>query len=214
MIDPEKRNAIYQSHLGGMRLREISRRFQVSRNTVRMIIRQQGAMPQTVRKDKIPIAPELLRRLYHQCDGWMQRIHQKLVEEEGIQVSYPTLTRLLRELDLSKSRKGRCDKVPDQRGAEMQHDITVYQVKLAGRSIRVIASSLSLRYCKRRYLKFYRVFNRSAMECFLHEALMFWGDTAKQCIVDNTSLAGLRGSGTRAVGQAAERAGHPARTIS
>jgi len=77
MIDPEKRNAIYQSHLGGMRLREISRRFQVSRNTVRVIIRQQGAMPQTVRKDKIQIDPDLLRRLYDQCDGWMQRIHRR-----------------------------------------------------------------------------------------------------------------------------------------
>jgi transposase len=199
MIDPEKRNAIYQSHLGGMRLREISRRFQVSRNTVRVIIRQQGAMPQTVRRDKIQIDPELLRGLYHQCDGWMQRIHEKLVEEEGIQVSYPTLTRLLRELDLGKSRKGRCDKVPDQPGAEMQHDTSLYQVKLAGRSIRLTASSLYLRYCKRRYLKFYRVFNRFAMECFLHEALTFWGYAAKQCIIDNTSLARLRGSGKRAV---------------
>ena len=29
----------------------------------------------------------LLRRLCHECDGWMQRIHEKLVEEEKIQVN-------------------------------------------------------------------------------------------------------------------------------
>ena len=56
-----------------------------------------------------------------------------------------------------------------------------------------------MRYSKRRYLKFYRVFNRFAMKCFLHEALMFWRYSAKQCIIDNTNLARLRGSGKRAV---------------
>ena len=199
MIDPDTRNAMYQLHRTGMRLREISRQFRVSRNTVRAVIRQEGAMPRTVRKDKIQIAPELLRRLYRQCDGWIQRVHEKLVEDEGIQVSYPTLTRLLRELELGKSQKARCDHVPDEPGAEMQHDTTVYRVKLAEKPTRVIASLLYLRYSKRRYLKFYRVFNRFAMKCFLHEALMFWGYASKRCVIDNTNLARLRGSGKRAV---------------
>ncbi|HVC98444.1 MAG TPA: sigma factor-like helix-turn-helix DNA-binding protein [Pirellulales bacterium] len=35
MIDPDKRNAIYQLHLAGRPLREISRQLQVSRNAVR-----------------------------------------------------------------------------------------------------------------------------------------------------------------------------------
>ena len=84
----------------GISLRQISRQFHVSRHAVRDIIRQQGAVPQRVRKDKIQIDPELLRRLYHACDGWIQRVHEKLVEEEQIQVSYPTLTRILRAMDL------------------------------------------------------------------------------------------------------------------
>ena len=99
-------------------------------------------MPQTVRKDKIHIDPELLRRLYQQCDGWLQRVHEKLVEEEGVQVSYPTLTRLVRELGLGQPAKARCDHVPDEPGVEMQHDTSVYKVKLAGHPTRVIASLL------------------------------------------------------------------------
>jgi transposase len=199
MIDPDRRKAMYQLHLAGVPLRQISRQFHVSRHTLRDIIRQQGGLPQTVRKDKIHIDAELLERLYRQCDGWLERVHEKLVEEEGIQVSYPTLTRRVRELGLGKPRNGRCDHVPDEPGVEMQHDTTVYQVELAGKPTRVVASLLYLRYSKRRYLKFYRGFNRFAMKCFLHEALMFWGCAAKQCIIDNTNLARLRGSGKQAV---------------
>ena len=199
MIEPDLRNAVYQLHLAGMPQRAIARQFHVSPHTVRKIIRQQGAMPQAMRKDKIRIDPELIRRLYHECHGWLQRVHEKLVEEEKVQLSYPTLTRLVRELELGKSRNARCDHVPDEPGVEMQHDTTVYRVELAGKPTRLIASLLYLRYSKRRYLKFYRVFNRFAMKCFLHEALVFWGYAAMQCIIDNTNLARLRGSGKQAV---------------
>lgn len=199
MIDPDRRKAIYQLHLAGTSQADIRRQFHLSPHTVQTIIRQQGAVPDSVRKDKIHIDPELLERLYHECGGWLQRVHERLVEEEKIQVSYPTLTRRVRELGLGKPRSARCDHVPDEPGVEMQHDTTVYPVKLAGQPARVIASLLYLRYSKRRYLKFYRVFNRFAMKCFLHEALMFWGYAAKQCIIDNTNLARLRGSGKQAV---------------
>jgi hypothetical protein len=199
MIDPGVRNAIYQLHVAGRPLREISRQLKVSRNRVRAVIRQQGTMSRKVRKDKIQIDPDLLRGLYHECDGWIERVHEKLVEEQGIRVSYPTLTRIIRELDPGNRAPERCQHVPDEPGAEMQHDTTVYQLKLSGQTTRLVASLLYLRYSKRRYLKFYRVFDRFAMKCFLHEALMFWGYAARQCIIDNTNLARLRGSGKQAV---------------
>ena len=129
----------------------------------------------------------------------MQRIHERLVEEQGIQVGYSTLTRILRDLELSRSQPVRCDRVPDEPGAEMQHDTSLYRLKLGLQWITVIASLLYLRYSKRRYLKFYRVFTRFVMKCFLHEALMFWGYAAARCIIDNTNLARLRGAGSRAI---------------
>jgi transposase len=199
MIDPDMRNAIFQLHQEGMSMREISRRLHVGRNAVRAIVKQQGKITRKERNDKIQIEPELLERLYRQCDGWLQRIHEKLVEEEGIQVAYSTLTRMLRDLGLSRNQPVRCDRVPDEPGAEMQHDTTIYQVRLAEKRTKVVASLLYLRYSKRRYLKFYRVFNRFAMKCFLHEALMYWSYSARQCIIDNTNLARLRGAGSRAV---------------
>jgi hypothetical protein len=142
---------------------------------------------------------DLLKRLYQECDGYAQRVHEKLVEDEGIRIQYSTLTRLLREQGLRRSQEPRCERVPDSPGAEMQHDTTSYSIPLDGVRATLIASSLYLRYSKRRYLRFYRMFNRFRMKCFLHEALMFWQHAAPVCIIDNTNLARLRGTGKDAV---------------
>lgn len=199
MIEPDKRKAVFLLHHEGMGAREIARRLGLGRNTVREIIRQGGAMATRSRKDKIQLDPEQLKRLHEECDGWKQRMHEKLVEEEGVKVTYPTLTRRLRELGIGRREKPRCDRVPDVPGAEMQHDTTVYTVKLAGVPTKLVASTLYLRYSKRLYLRFYRAFNRFKMKCFLHEALMHWGYAAGVCVIDNTNLARLRGTGKDAV---------------
>src|SRR5881275_2451815 len=108
MIEADKRKAVFLLHQEGMSIREIARRLQLSRNTVRTILKQQGEMPTYRRKHKVRIEAELLERLYRDCHGWAQRVHEKLVEEEGIQIPYSTLTRLLREMGLSKqTRQGR-----------------------------------------------------------------------------------------------------------
>ena len=199
MIEADKRKAIFLLHQEGMPLREIARRLHVSRNTVAVVIAQGGQLPKLVRSPKQKIDSQLLQRLYEQCDGWIQRMHEKLAEEQGIEVKYSTLTRRLRQLGISKSRQSRCSQVPDEPGAEMQHDTTLYRLKLGEQLHRVVASLLYLRYSKRRYLKFYRCFNRFQMKCFLHEALTYWGYVPRQCIIDNTNLARLRGTGAQAV---------------
>ena len=156
-------------------------------------------MPTCRRQRKVRIEAELLERLYRECQGWAQRVHEKLAEEEGIQVPYSTLTRLLRQLGLSKEPSRRCDRVPDTPGAEMQHDTSPYWIRLGDTPTHLIASLLYLRYSKRRYLEFFRVFNRFRMKCFLHKALMFWRYAGAVCIIDNTNLARLRGTGQNAV---------------
>jgi hypothetical protein len=65
--------------------------------------------------------------------------------------------------------------------------------------VKVVASLMYLRYSKRRYLQFYRRFNRFTMKCFFHEALTHWGYAAPVCVIDNTNLARLRGTGNNAV---------------
>lgn len=199
MIEADKRKAIYLLHQEGMAVREIARRLGVSRNTVDAIIAQGGQMPQVVREVKVPIDPELLQCLYNECEGWIERMHERLAEEEDIHIPYPSLTRRLRQLGISTPKAERCSQVPDQPGAEMQHDTTVYRLKLGQKIVRAAATVLYLRYSKRRYLKFYPSFNRFRMKCFLHEALTYWGYVAPLCIIDNTNLARLHGTGANAV---------------
>ena len=200
MIAADKRQAVYLLHQDGMSLREIAHRLHLSRNTVRAILKQKGEMPLGPHQDGIRIEEDLLRRLYADCKGWMERMHEKLVEEEGLDVSYSTLRRRVHELGLGQGREQqRCDRVPDVAGAEMQHDTSPYRVQLGTTTTVLIASLIYLRYSKRRFLRFYRRFNRFQMKCFFHEALRFWGYAAKICIIDNTSLARLRGTGADAV---------------
>jgi transposase len=199
MIDQDKRRTIYFLHKEGMSLRKISRQMNVSINTVVSIIDQKGLMPDTQRKDKILIDTELLRKLNKKCSGWNQRIHEILTEEYGIEIGYSTLTRMMREVEPASNKTSRCDQVPDKPGEEMQHDTTTYMLHIGEKRIRVVASIIYYRYSKVRYLKFYRSFNRFNMKCFLHEALMFWGYAAPTCIIDNTNLARLSGTGKRAI---------------
>ena len=200
MIETDKRKAVFLLHQEGQSVREIARLLGLSRNTVKLIIQQEGAPPPSrPRADKQQLEEELLRRLYHQCQGWVVRVREKLVEEEAVQVSYSTLKRRLRELGISAPPQTRCAHVPDEPGAEMQHDTSPYQIQLGGTRTRLIASLLYLRYSKRRYLQFYRAFDRFKMKCCFHQALMFWGAAARRCIIDNTNLARLRGTGANAV---------------
>jgi len=199
MIDVNKRKAIFLLHNEGMGVREISRKLRVSTNTVSNIIVQKGRLPDTIRQDKINVDPELLRTLHAKCNGYVRRIHEILTEEEGVLIGYSTLTHNIRELNLGQPKNQRCDRRPDEPGAEMQHDTSPYTVKFGTNRVKVVASVIYMRYSKMRYLKFYRSFNRFAMKCFIHEALTFWGHAAPICIIDNTNLARLWGTGKNAV---------------
>ena len=77
MIAADKRKAVFLLHQDGMPVREMARRLKLSRNTVRTIIAQAGAMPQGVRADKQQVEGELLRRLYQACDGWVARMRRR-----------------------------------------------------------------------------------------------------------------------------------------
>ena len=198
MIGPDRRRAIYLLSKEGMGVREIARRMHISTNTVKAIIDQGGELPQTVRGDRIDIDEDLLRRVFKKCHGRVQRTHEVLAEEHGIRIGYSTLTRMIRELGFGKSQR-RCHRVPDEPGAEMQHDTSPYRIRFADKTVLVQGSLLYFRYSKIRYLKFYRSFDRFRMKCFLHEALMFWQYAAGTCIIDNTNLARLHGTGSSAV---------------
>ena len=172
MIDKQTRATVFHLYQNGMAIREISKRFTVNRNTVKTIIAQKGKVPERVRKDKINVDDKLLGVLYAECDGYVQRMHEILTEEKNVKISYPTLVRRVAETGLSSTPKDdRSDQREDIAGEEMQHDTSDYKLMVGDKKIKVIASVIYFRYCKMKYLKFYRHFNRFNMKCFFHEAL-------------------------------------------
>lgn len=197
MIEPDKRKAIFLLHQEGMPLRELSRRLGLGRNTVRRVIAQEGRL--RPRSFTPAVNADLLRQLYQECNGYAQRVFEKLQEEHGLRIKYSSLTRWLRQLGLSLPATSRCDRVPDEPGAEMQHDTSPFTIALGQTPTKLQASLLYLRYSKRRYLQFYRAFDRFQMKCFLHRALLHWGYAPGICVIDNTNLARLRGLGAEAV---------------
>jgi transposase len=201
MIESDKRKAVFFLHQEGMSIRQIARNLSLSRNSVREIIKEGGNPIIIHRADAKRVDPTLIAELYKDCQGYVQRIHEKLIEENDIKIGYSTLVRLVRSMGLgADTKKNRRDaKVPDEPGEEMQHDTSPYVIDVGGGKMRVIGSSLYLRYSKMRYLKFYPSFNRFRMKCFFHEALTHFGYTAGKCIIDNTNLAVLKGTGQNAV---------------
>lgn len=181
-----------------MGIREIGRRLGISRKAVRKIITEDGELPRIVREDRIAVDPARLRDLYAACKGYVERMHDCLCKE-GIEIGYSTLTRHVRELKLGEPEDKRAERHPDRPGKEMQQDTSPYVVKLAGQPTHVVGSQLYLRYCKKRYLKFYPNFTRFRMKCFFHEGLMHFRRSCPKCIIDNTNLAVLRGTGPNAV---------------
>ena len=197
MISENIRETIRTLYESGKTKRGIARFLNIDIKTVRKIISSESDCLKT-RKDKIIIPEERLKELYQSCEGYVQRMYEILAEEDGIEIGYSTLTRLVREQFPSKSAE-RCKSFPDIPGEEMQHDTSVYYLKIGDRKIKIICSGLYFRYSKMRYVKFYPRFNRFLMKCFFHEALIYFGYSAGICIIDNTHLAVLHGTGERAV---------------
>ena len=202
MIEANKRQAIYELYkTGNMSARALSMQFKLSRNTIRKIIREKGQLPayQSTHRQDERLSEELLGEVYKTCQGYAQRTAEVLLEEYDIRIGYSTLTRLLRKSGISQPARQRCDSHPDIAGEEMQHDTTVHTIKIGDKQLKLTASLLYYRYSKTRYLKYYPCFTRFQMKCFFHEALLYWGYSAKTCIIDNTNLARLCGIGKNAL---------------
>ena len=198
MIHADKRQAAQTLFSEGRSKKEISRLLNISPKSVRRLLKNNGATTPP-RQDKIAVNEELLRQTYVACNGFRQRIYEVLTEEHGLKIGYSTLTRLLRDSGIGRKHQHRYAHMEEVPGAEMQHDTSPHRVKLGTETVLVQCSSLYLRYSKMRYIQFYRSFNRWRMKCFFHEALVKWGYAARTCVIDNTNLAVLHGTGKAAV---------------
>ncbi len=196
-IPEERRKTVRMLFDEGKGKKEIARLLNMSPKTVRKIIGTEDA--QYIRKQSgQTVDVRLLDELYRFCGGYASRMQEVLKEKHGIEIKYSTLTRLLRTNGIGQKANKRVHHFGDVIGAEMQHDTTGYSLEIGGRRRKVVCSGLYMRYSKVRYVQFYSGFNRFRMKCFFHQALTYWGYAAAECVIDNTNLAVLHGTGREA----------------
>ncbi len=195
-IPEERRKTVRMLFDEGKSKKEIARLLNMSVKTVRKIISGEDVRPE--RRCSLEVDVNLLAEIYSQCDGFASRMQEVLKEKHGIEMKYSTLTRHLRTHGIGQKVNKRVHHFGDIPGAEMQHDTTVYSLEIGGRRRKTVCSGMYLRFCKMRYIKFYFSFNRFRMKCFFHEALTHWKYAAEKCVIDNTNLAVLHGTGSEA----------------
>ena len=100
MVSLENYDIILALHKSGESARSIARKIGLSRGTVGKIINGPPQMPVPLKDNQGLIPEEKLREYHAMCGGWIQRMHEKLNDEEGLSISYSSLTkRLVKKTD-------------------------------------------------------------------------------------------------------------------
>jgi hypothetical protein len=187
VLDQSLRIAILELHKKGHGIRGISRAMKLSRGAVRDVVRAANAdVPRLARAEKAGAHEADIRELYERCKGNLVRVHEELAIA-GAQLSYQALTGFCRRHGIGYE--------PKKPGQEMQHDTSPHLAHLGGVERRVQTASLVLCYSRMRFIQLYPTFNRFICKLFLHDALQFFGGAAKSCMIDNTHVVVLRGTG-------------------
>ena len=171
----------------GHSLREISRLLALSRNTVRRILRA----PAESAAETLPCDEATLGRLkaaFARARGNVVRVRE-LLADDGLEVSYSTLTRWVREADL-RGPPRRAGEYTFGPGQEMQHDTSPHRVTFApaDKPVSVQCAGLVLAYSRRLFIQYYPRFTRFEAKAFLLEAARFMAGVCPVCIIDNTSV--------------------------
>jgi len=195
MIPDEKRQTILLLAKEGVKLREICRKMDVSRNTVRGVIRHPEPKPAHEHDAQLLI---WIRETFSSCRGNAVRMAEVIKDNHDLDVSYSTLTRIIREQQLRK---------PPQRsgtytyalGAEMQHDTSPHRISIGDTTVTAQCASLVLAYSRKVYIQYYPNFTRFECKVFLDDAMRFMDGACPRCMIDNTCVVLASGCGADAV---------------
>src|SRR5215468_9563191 len=148
MQDRDTRNAILQLRARGHGIRRIARDLQVSRGTVKRVLKAGTAeVPTLERQEKAEAHEAKILELYARCQGNLVRVCEELTAA-GIVLAYPTLTGFCRRHGIGQEPKERTGQYTFEPGEEMQHDTSPHDVTIGGKRRRVQCASLVLCYSR------------------------------------------------------------------
>ncbi len=132
------------------------------------------------------------------CKGNLVRVHEEL-EAAGAELSYQALTAYCRRHGIGHEPPQPAGQYPHQPGNEMQHDTSPHPAHIGGREQKVQIAGLALAFSRLAYIQLYPCFTRFECKVFLDDALTYVGGVCNKCMVDNTSVIVLRGTGSEMV---------------
>jgi transposase len=195
MLDQSTRAAILKLEQQGHSIRGIARALKLSRGAVRQVLRSATEIvPRRVRPEKATPYREQILKLYARCKGNLVRVHEELVVA-GAQLCYQALTAFCRRQGIGRERKQPVGEYHFEPGQEMQHDTSPHRVEIGGQLRLVQTASLVLCYSRMLFFQFFPTFTRFDCKVFLSDALPYFGGSCDICMIDNTHVVVLQGTG-------------------
>jgi len=171
----------------------------VSRDSVERVIASGVAeVPFLERSEKASPYHGRLLELLSICKGNLVRVHEELVGE-GCELSYQALTAYCRRHGLGKEPNPRSGHYHFDQGKEMQHDTSPHMVKIGQNNTVAQCASLVLCYSRMMFFQYYPNFDRFYAKVFLTDAIAYFKGCCESCMIDNTHIVVLKGSGSSMV---------------
>lgn len=195
MLDEATRATILRLKKKGLGTRKIAKALGVSRGAVLDVLSDGRAKVPAIERETKPDAyrDEILR-LHASCKGNLVRVHEELTAD-GAPFSYPALTAYCRRHGIGHEPRlpvGRYDFAPAK---EMQHDTSPHEAVVGGRRRAFHTASLVFCYSRMLFVQCYPRFTRFECKIFLTDALTYFEGACGECMVDNTSVIRLSGTG-------------------
>ena len=144
MLSQAQRTAILELNAKGVSRREISRVLQVSRLTVRKVLRANStSVPEIQRAEKAEPYRQQILDLLASCKGNLVRVHEELVAS-GAALSYQALTAFCRRQGIGQTPVVPAGQYHFEPGVEMQHDTSPHEVEVGGRKYKAQTASAVL----------------------------------------------------------------------
>jgi transposase len=195
MLSQMQRTAILELSAQGVSHREIARVLQVSRLSVRKVLRSNSShVPEIHRAEKAEPYRQRILELLIACKGNLVRVHEELTAG-GAALSYPALTAFCRRQGIGQTPPMPAGQYRFDPGVEMQHDTSPHDVEVGGRKYKAQTASAVLCYSHMLFFQIQPTFQRFDCKVFLTEALRYMGGSPKRVMIDNTHVVVLRGTG-------------------
>ncbi len=199
MKDRDTRAAIHKLAGAGHGKRTIASALGISKNTVKTVLESGAtAVPTLERSTLLDAERDVIIDLHLRCKGNLVRVHEELAAA-GISVAYPTLTAFCRRNDIGVTPKQPAGEYDFKPGQEMQHDTSPHEVTIAGKKVLVQCASLILCFSRKQYAQVYERWSRLECRHFLSEGVVWLGGAAGDCMLDNSTVIMVGGTGKNAV---------------